>query len=61
MKGYPACLSIVRFSNSHIPDTNFHIPFLRLKAVFLRLDVSRGTTTAAEIGQAVVDLKLEVK
>ena len=29
--------------------------FLRLKVVFLRLELSRGTTIAAEIGQAVVD------
>ena len=35
--------------------------FLRLKAVFLRLEFSRGNTIAAEIGQTVVDLKLEVK
>ena len=35
--------------------------FLWLKVVFLRLELSRGTTIAAEIGQAVVDLKLEVK
>ena len=35
--------------------------FLRLKDVFLRLELSRGTTIAAETGQAVVGLKLEVK
>ena len=33
-------------------------PFLLLKAVFLRLELLRGTTIAAVIGQAVVDLKL---
>ena len=33
--------------------------FSRFKDVFLRLELSHGTT-AAEIGQAVVDLKLEV-
>ena len=35
--------------------------FLRLKAAFLHLELARGTTIAAKIGQAVVDLKLEVK
>ena len=35
--------------------------FWRLKPVFLRLEISRGTTIAAKIDQAVVDLKLEVK
>ena len=34
---------------------------LLLKAVFLRLELSRGTTIAAEIGQAVLELKLELK
>ena len=29
------------------------------KAVFMRLEISCGTTIAVEIGQAVVDLKLE--
>ena len=35
--------------------------FLRLKAFFLHSELSRGTTTATVIGEAVVDLKLEVK
>ena len=35
--------------------------FLRVRAVFLRPELSRGTTIAAEIVQAVVDLKLKVK
>ena len=35
--------------------------FLRLKAVFLRLELLRGTTIAAKFGQVVLDLKLEVK
>ena len=35
--------------------------FLRIKAFFLRLKFSRGTTSAAVIGQAVVALNLEFK
>ena len=34
---------------------------LRLKVSFLRRDISRGTTIAADNGQADVDLKLEMK
>ena len=34
---------------------------LTLNAVVLRLELSQGTTVAAEIGKAVVDLQLEVK
>ena len=33
---------------------------LQLKSVFLRLELSRSTTIAAEIGQAIVDLQLKV-
>ena len=33
----------------------------RPESLFLRLELSRGTTIAAVTGQAVVDLKLEVK
>ena len=48
----------------HIPDCVILLSealFLRLNAVCLRLEISRGTTIAAEIGQAVIDFKLEVK
>ena len=34
--------------------------FLRLKAICLRPELSRGTTVATELGQAVLELKLEV-
>ena len=65
MKGYPACLSIFHFSYFPTFQTELFLLrealFLRLKAFFLRLEFSRGTTIAAVIGQAVVDLKLEVK
>ena len=57
MKGYLACLRIVRFS--YFPTLQTVI--LLSEALFLRLDLSRGTTIAAVIGHAVVDLKLEVK
>ena len=35
--------------------------YLRLKTVFVRLELSCGSTIAAKFGQVVVDLKLEVK
>ena len=57
MKNYPACLSIVRFS--HFPALKTEI-FLLSEPLFLRLELLCGTTIAAVIGQAVVDLKLEV-
>ena len=47
-----------------IPDCFFLLSkalCLRLRVVFLRLELSRGTTGAAEFGQNVVDVKLEVK
>ena len=64
MKGYPACLSIVRFSYFPIPGWVFVLSeslFFATQGRFLRLELSSGTTIAAVIGQAVVDLKLEVK
>ena len=49
----------------HIPDSVILLSeplFLRVKIVFfLHLELARGTTIAAEIGQDVVDLKLEAK
>ena len=66
MKGFAACLRLVHFS--YFPT--FQTPryfverssvFTTQRRFFLRLELSRGTTIAAEIGQAVVDLKLEVK
>ena len=48
----------------HIPDSVILLSeagFLRLEAIFLRLELLRGTTIAAKFGQVVVDLKLEVK
>ena len=61
--------------NSPVGDTQFvlspQIPdcvillsealFRASRPFFFHLQLSRGTTIAAEIGQAVVDLKLEVK
>ena len=39
-----------------------HALFLRLEVhIFLRLELSHGTTIAADTGQALVDLKLEIK
>ena len=35
--------------------------FLRLEAIFLRLEISRGTTIVAVICQTVEDLNLEAK
>ena len=35
--------------------------FLRHKAVFLRLELFHGATIAAETGQAVINLTLDVK
>ena len=57
MKGLAACLSIVHFS--YFPT--FQTELCRKQSSFLRLELSRGTTIAAEISQAVIDLKLEVK
>ena len=51
----------------HIPDSrlSYYVELSSFFATqgrfFLRLELSRGTTIAAEIGQTVVDLKLEVK
>ena len=50
-------------------STSLVSPFFKLlvklfygtREFFLCLEFSRGSTVAAEIGQAVVDLKLEVK
>ena len=51
--------------NSPVKDSpSPHIPYcviLFSEAFFSRLDLSRGNTIAVDIGQAVVDLKLEVK
>ena len=47
----------------HIQDCYFvkRSSFFATQGRFLRLELSRGTTIAAETGQAVVGLKLEVK
>ena len=62
IKRYQACLSIYHW---YFPSFKIHvverISSLRLEAIFLRLEILRGTTIAAEIRQAVVDLKLEIK
>ena len=60
MKGFAACLSIVSFSYFPAFQTVILLSealFLRLRSFFKRLELSRGTTIAAEIGQAVVELK----
>ena len=53
------------FALSHpIPDCASFVErsfFLRLKAVFLHIELSRDTTITAETGQIVVELKLEFK
>ena len=61
MKGYPAFLRIVLLTFLRIYFLSEAL-FLRLMSVFMtRLDFSHGTSNVAEIGQAVVDLKLGVK
>ena len=65
MKKYPACLSIINFSYFPTFQTELFCSakffFGDSKSFILRLEISRGTTNAVETGQAVVDLKLEVK
>ena len=58
MERYPACLCIVSFSYFLTYLTQL---FFATQGQFLGLELARGTTIAAVIGQAAVDLKLEVK
>ena len=50
---------------SHIPDSVILFSeilfFCDSNSFFLHSELSRGTTIAAKLGKAVVDLKLEVK
>ena len=62
MKDYLACLSIVRFS--YFPTLQIELfcwaklSFFATQGRFMGLQHSLGTTIAAVIGKAVVDLKL---
>ena len=63
LKGYPASLSIVRFS--YFPKSHAILLCVALfcysRLCFLRLPFSSGTIIAALISQGVIGLKIEVK
>ena len=63
LKGHPTCLSIVGFSYFYTFQTVILLneALFSTQGRFLRLELSRGTTTAAVVDEAMVDLKLEVK
>ena len=54
-------MRIVHFYYLPTFQTLSEAPFCANQGRFLRLELSRGTTIATEIGQDVVDLKVEVR